>query len=556
MIDYPSELKESISPDLVVEQLRADYPWISQWSIHVSIRLINVVGDFFAEIEAIIGTHSPPFSFFRISEEVDNDFDSTYQRKLQIFFQTRRRIDARDKALIFAMNRAIGQSLTVCYACGNRLEYKNLKDEGERELFPFLPKPKAEKTCFSVNNVMRHICMSCALLDWQEKQKFIVENAVVADVNAEVNPFDILDIGEDEQKKDMDAVEVEDTSVDTTDNDLLAEIDESKLAPTITMYDIAVVRSLEESSKEMARDHAHRIKGIINRIKKVSPEKRLVSIPEQWRKYCQDLAWKFPNFLEVVNFLRYQMALSFKGDKVLRLPPFLLVGDPGIGKTEFLLTLTSGLGTTLVIIDISAAQTGVALTGSEAYWGNTRTGELFDTLAFGEIANPILMLDEIDKGRSGDYKPLVALHQLLEPRQARVFKDLSLTELVLDASHVMWIATANTVDNLEKQIIDRFTIFNIPTPSNEQMYAIATNQYQRFICTHASGQVFEKTLRPEVMAELCQHHPRKVRKILEQSFGLAAYDDRNYIAVEDIRASDTGDKEDRQAGIGFLCSIN
>jgi hypothetical protein len=44
--------------------------------------------------------------------------------------------------------------------------------------------------------------------------------------------------------------------------------------------------------------------------------------------------------------------------------------------------------------------------------------------------------------------------------------------------------------------------------------------------------------------------------MLEQSFGLAAYDGRNFIAVEDIRASDTDSKKDRNLGIGFLSSVD
>jgi len=401
------------------------------------------------------------------------------------------------------------------------------------------------------------------LNDWEEKESTNITETTLA-FKAQVDPFDNLEAWEDSHDEVMDEFDV--AKPQTGDEDLVADEelsvveDEEKVADGdtyITMYDIEVVNKLEERSKDMSKDNAYRIKGVVKRIRETSPDKRLVTIPDTWRDYCDDLAQKFPNFAEVVDFIRSQLALSAMSDGVLRLPGLLLVGNPGTGKTEFMLTLANDLKTKLEIIDISAAQTGIALTGSETYWSNTRTGVLFDTLVFGEIANPIIMLDEVDKARSDDaHKPLAALHQLLEPRQAKIFKDLSLTELVLDASHVMWMATANTLDTLEKPILDRFTVFNISDPSSEQMRVITATQYQRFIDNHPSGHVFEETMRSEVIDELCKYHPRKVRKMLEQSFGLAAYDGRNYIAVEDIRVSDTDSKKDRNLGIGFLSSVD
>jgi ATP-dependent Lon protease len=177
---------------------------------------------------------------------------------------------------------------------------------------------------------------------------------------------------------------------------------------------------------------------------------------------------------------------------------------------------------------------------------------LFNALVFNQVANPIVMMDEIDKVR-GDksYNPLAALHQLLELRQAKRFRDLSVPELNVDASHVIWIATANTLDNIDKPIIDRFTVFPIADPSRTQMSAIVTNQYQRFIDTHPCGKIFEgNRILPEVLDELCKHHPRKVRKMLDQAFGLAAIHKRSYLTVDDIKACDSGDK--RKTGIGFM----
>lgn len=561
MLDYPVAIKKSVAPDLTNKNLRAHHSWISPWTIHVSFGLTNVVGDLLTEIEDIMASNRPALAFFRVTEEINGDLERAYHRKLLVFLEARQRIEARDQALLNAVQRAVGQSLMTCHACGNLLERKNLYDEGERERFPFLPVPEVKRNSYSSNSFM-HVCMSCALKAWEEKQSANATESTLATAKGQADPFD-MDAWEDCYDDFMNESGIAKSQADDeelADEELPVE-DEEEAAdsgPYLTMYDIAVVNKLEERSKDMSKDHAQRIKGIVKQIKETSPDKRLVTIPDAWRDYCEDLARKFPNFAEVVDFIRNQLGLSGMSDGVLRLPPFLLVGGPGIGKTEFMLTLANDFKTKLEIIDISAAQTGVALTGSEAYWGNTRTGMLFETLAFGDIANPIVMLDEIDKARAdaSSYKPLAALHQLLEPRQARIFKDLSLPELILDASNVIWMATSNSVDNLEGPILDRFTVFNIADPSKEQMQVIANNQYQRFICNHPAGHVFEETMRSEVIDELCKYHPRKVRKILEQSFGLAAYEGRTYLTVADIRAADTDNKKERHLGIGFLSSID
>ena len=164
------------------------------------------------------------------------------------------------------------------------------------------------------------------------------------------------------------------------------------------------------------------------------------------------------------------------------------------------------------------------------------------------------MLDEIDKAKgSNGYDPLAALYNLLELRQARKFKDLSVPELTLDASHVIWMATANSMESVNSPIIDRFSVFTIENPTPAQTRDIAANQYQRFINNHPSGGAFEPVIRDDVLNELGNYHPRRVGKILKQAFGDAAFNARNYLTVDDIKRCDTGEK--KSVGMGFLTNI-
>jgi len=532
----------SISPEQVINSVQPYFPWIAPWTIRVSVGLTSVVGSLLSEIQDILGS-KPELDFFRITEEPTTHAGDVYKRKLCVFLEPTIKIEERNNALFHAVGQAISASLSICYICGDDLQTKNVHDEDEILLYPFLKRSDE----FELRSGIVCVCMSCAEKQWKKTQQLERGKPKTGSV----------DKGKEQCLAEKVAGAVPAELVVEEVSELGESIEASAVAksndPTVLMYTEDDVNRLELNYKNASKEQKLRINGMVKRLREGNPNKKLVTINDGWREFCDDLSEKFPNFSEVVGFIRNQLALSAEaGDSVLRFCPFLLLGPSGVGKTEFLLTVSDYFKTRLEIIDIASAQSGAALTGSESFWGNTQTGALFAALVFGdEGGNPIFLLDEIDKARSGDYKPLAALHPLLESRQAKRFHDLSIAELTLDASNVIWIATANSLEAIEKSIVDRFVVFTIESPNKEQMRAIVANQYARFIEKHPSGGFFEEKARPEVLAELCKYHPRKVRKMIEQSFGLAAYDKRRYLTVQDILASDNV-KEKPQHGIGFM----
>jgi ATP-dependent Lon protease len=516
-----AEVDRAFKPEVAAQHVSFYFPWTKRWKIQISAGMINVADELLTQIEGILGS-PPKFTFFRIVEEQVHD--EIYQRQILVFHNSRIRNTAKVKALNHAINRANTWSKSFCYRCGQSLITQDVRDEDALQIYPYLAFLNT-----SDHRRIFNVCMLCCERDWHQAQ-----------ADAGIKPFA-------SKSKNHDAVP----------NAVAAKEDEDRTEPALSaIYKMCDVDRLEQDYKDGPRDQVHRVKAIIKKIRQTSPEKRLATIPDDWRTFCDDLTQRFPNFEEVVRFFRNQLALSSIGDSVLRIPPFLLVGGPGIGKSEFMLSVACELNTRLEIINVSNAQTGSALTGSENYWSNSQPGLLFTTLIYGDIANPILMLDELDKARSDEaYKPLAALHQLLEPRQARCFTDLSVPELPFDASHVLWMATANKLDLVEKPIVDRFTVFNIDDPTREQMAIIVKNQYRQFTESHPSGRYFEAQPNDEVVEELSFYHPRKVRKVLESAFGTAAYAQRCFLTVSDIRASDRDEKEDCKNGIGFLATL-
>ena len=161
------------------------------------------------------------------------------------------------------------------------------------------------------------------------------------------------------------------------------------------------------------------------------------------------------------------------GSPPVRLPPLLLFGPPGVGKTHFCESLAKVLGVPVRRHPMDQAETSSALLGSDITWANSRYGLVFDLLGMGEYANPLVILDELDKAQvinkssGGLSSPTGVLHSLLEPVSAASVRDISL-DLEVDASQITWIATANYPWWVPATLRSRFKEFLITPPDAEQ----------------------------------------------------------------------------------------
>ena len=134
------------------------------------------------------------------------------------------------------------------------------------------------------------------------------------------------------------------------------------------------------------------------------------------------------------------------------------------------------MGASHASIAFDQPSAGAGLRGSEKYWSNTESGLLFNLICLGEFANPVILLDEIDKSCSGsgrrEVDPLAQLHSALEPQTARRTVDAS-TEIEFDASLMSYIATANSLRGLTMPILSRLEIFQIDPPNSSEAVGIA-----------------------------------------------------------------------------------
>jgi ATP-dependent Lon protease len=292
-------------------------------------------------------------------------------------------------------------------------------------------------------------------------------------------------------------------------------------------------------------------KNLVERLKKAGSNKQLAIIPGNWIECIDLLRDQFPNFLEVIDSISDYCQLTELGDRRITLLPMLLSGPPGVGKTEFVHTFAQLFGVPFKAIGMASAQTGAILTGTDSHYSNTQPGELWRALALGFHANPIILLDELDKvSTHGDRaRPDASLHELLERRTAKCFRDLSIPEIPADCSAVSWIALCNDHSNIEAPLLSRFTLFHIPAPDRKQSIQIARSIYDRLLAVEPWGAAFAATrLRQEVAERIADLPPRAMKKAIHRALAAAARDGRREIMVSDI----ADDARPAKRAIGFV----
>ena len=306
---------------------------------------------------------------------------------------------------------------------------------------------------------------------------------------------------------------------------------------SVCIYDRADIAKLTEKARGASdREGEQRIKMVVERLRAVGNVRPLAQLPEDWKEKVNKLAKDFPNFSEFTDFLLTQFALSSIGDARVYWPAILFDGRPGVGKTEIAMTLAEMFYVDLVSIDMSTAQSSSALSGSETFWSNTAHGRLFETLCCSDrTANPIVFLDELDKVLTDRYAPDAPLLQLLEKRTAEHWHDLSFPELKLDASHVLWIAATNDLNQVSAPVLSRFRVFKIDAPDREQTMIIAKLIYAKMLVGNHWGSAMHPALSDKIVEILAASTPREIKSQLLSACGRAVLDGRRELRIDDFK---------------------
>jgi ATP-dependent Lon protease len=243
-----------------------------------------------------------------------------------------------------------------------------------------------------------------------------------------------------------------------------------------------------------------------------------------------------PNFTEVLDDVKRHVALCQDSQDGLQVTPLLLLGPPGVGKTHFAKHIAELLGTCMQLVPMSSMTAGWLLSGSSSQWKGAKPGKVFQALVDGEYANPVIVIDEIDKASAdAQYDPLGPLYSLLEHDTASQFVD-EYAEVPIDASQVIWITTANDERGIPAPILNRMNVFDIQPPDAAAARKIAAHLYQSICEEHDWGKRFEPMLSADVLDMLAALAPRDMRRALMTALGNARLAQRYAIEPADMPA--------------------
>ena len=246
-----------------------------------------------------------------------------------------------------------------------------------------------------------------------------------------------------------------------------------------------------------------------------------------------------------------------------------LVGPPGVGKTSIAMSVARAMNRKLARISLGGVHDEAEIRGHRKTYVGAMPGRIIAGIRQAGSANPVLLLDEIDKLGS-DYRgdPASALLEVLDTEQNSSFRDHYL-ELPFDLSDVLFITTANTIDTIPRPLMDRMEVIELPSYTDEEKLEIAKRhllprQMKRHGLSRGQLKVADGALRRIIsgytkesgvrvlerrLAALCRKTAMKVVSNNVKSVRLTENGLEEYLGVR-------RDHEDRVAGEPLGCAVS
>lgn len=208
----------------------------------------------------------------------------------------------------------------------------------------------------------------------------------------------------------------------------------------------------------------------------------LLSLP--WNKYTEDskdlenaksmLDKTHYGLEEVKTRIIEYLALSKMTDGV-NSPIICFVGPPGVGKTTFARSIADAIGKKYVKISVGGISDEADIVGHRRAYIGSSPGKIIDGIKRAGVSNPVFVIDEVDK-MTKDIKgdPASALLEVLDKEQNKYFVDHYIEE-EYDLSKVMFILTANYIERIPEELLDRLEVIEISSYTEYEKFNICKN---------------------------------------------------------------------------------
>jgi hypothetical protein len=236
----------------------------------------------------------------------------------------------------------------------------------------------------------------------------------------------------------------------------------------------------------------------------------------------ENMVHDFPHFSEIINYLVLSLKVRDLTDGILKFKHLLLVGEHGIGKNAFIRRLNEVLGYVGNSINMTSVMAPFELAGMDAGWNGSAPGFFFNSILKNNAANPIVILDDLDKVtvNSNHGNVNTAIIELIEPSNAKKYYE-KFFQIDINMSYVSVIGLANNVDDIDRGVLDLLKVFKVEKPSVEAISSIVFSIYKELKLDGIYGftQLTVSELN-ELVAKFIMsktYSPRSMRKVIEEA---------------------------------------
>lgn len=285
----------------------------------------------------------------------------------------------------------------------------------------------------------------------------------------------------------------------------------------------------KEAIKERLRLELNRYESCVS----ASPE---VNIIRDYIEWLLDLPWNtFTMDSEDLNDVRAKLDESHYGlekvkeriieylavtqrTKNLNGPIICLVGPPGVGKTSLAYSIASSINRNFVKMAVGGVRDESEIIGHRRTYVGASPGRIIRSMKQAKSCNPVFLIDEVDK-MSSDYKgdPTSSLLSVLDPEQNKYFSDNYIEE-EYDLSNVMFILTANYLENIPEPLMDRLEVIHLSGYTEYEKLDIAKKHLLPKICKQNGFELSYLTIDDETILSIIRKYTKEagVRELERQ----------------------------------------